>query len=347
MGQGYDLSNKNPFRLLRGRLWSYERSGYEARRTGLEGVILNAKRFEAQGGYSIQERMIENKRRTLESALWSSYQSAEIVKMDAEDTTPAKALINPHKLTEDYDTKMLSIGFEYHLECGDIIEWLGTQTFWLVYLQQLTEIAYFRATIKRCNYQISWETEDGKHSVYAAIKGPDKLDLQTSVKHGISIDTPNYSITFLVPQNDSTKEFFKRYTKFYLKDCDTCWRIEGVDSLSTPGVIEVYAKEYYANKDEDKDGIVGGLIEEIAPNTKEEEKAIRGETFIKVKQSATYSFDGNVAAKWSVDDKYPVVLEVDSRDSRKVTLKWTASYSGQFELHYGDYSKTIVVESLF
>lgn len=347
MGQGYDLSNKNPFRLLRGRLWSYERSGYEPARNSLEGVILNAKRFESQGGYSVQERMIENKRRTLESVLWSSYQSTEIIKHDATDMTPAKALINPHKLTQDYDTKMLSIGFEYNIECGDIIEWLGTQTYWLVYLQELTEIAYFRGMIKRCNYQISWEADGETHSAFAALKGPDKLNLSSAVKHGISIDTPNYSVTFLVTQNEATKKFFKRYTKFYLKDCDTCWRIEGVDTLSTPGIIEVYAKEYYANKDEDKDGIVGGLIEEIKPNTLEQEIAIKGDTFIKIKQTAAYTFNGNVAAKWSVDEKYPVVLETDKRDPRKVTLKWTANYSGQFKLHYGDFSKTIVVESLF
>jgi hypothetical protein len=51
---------------------------------------------------------------------------------------------------------------------------------------------------------------------------------------------------------------------------------------------------------------------------------------------------------WSVDKKYPVYLSIDKNDARKVLLRWEGSYSGQFELHYGDYaSKTIVVESLF
>jgi hypothetical protein len=78
--------------------------------------------------------MIKSKRRSLESAIWNSYQSAEIVKMDAEDRDPVRALINPHKLTQDYDTKTLSIGFEYDIQCGDIFEWVGTNTYWIVYL---------------------------------------------------------------------------------------------------------------------------------------------------------------------------------------------------------------------
>ena len=349
MGSGYDLSNKNPFRLMQGRLGSYERQGFEPDRTDLEMIHLKAEKFKTQGGYSVQERMIKSKRRSLESAIWNSYQAAEIVKIDATDKTPVKALINPHRLTQDYDTKNLSVGFEYNIQCGDIFEWVGTKTYWLVYLQELTELAYFRGTVRRCSYQIKWETEDGEQMVYAALKGPDNLGLASSVKHGISIDTPSYSINFLVPQTEITKAFFKRYTKFYLKDCDTCWRIEGVDTLSSPGVIEVYAKEYYANKDKDDidNGIVNGLIEELIPNTKEEEMTIRGDTFIKVKQTANYLFDGNIAASWTVDKKAPVQLEVNPQDPRRVSVKWTSSYSGQFELHYGDFSKTIIVESLF
>ena len=349
MGSGYDLSNKNPFRLMQGRLGSYERQTFEPERIDLEMLHLNAEKLKTQGGYSVQDRMIKGKRRSLDSALWNSYQAAEIVKIDATDRTPVKALINPHKVTQDYDTKNLSVGFEYNIQCGDIFEWVGTNSYWLVYLQELTELAYFRGTVRRCTYQIKWESEEGEQVIYAALKGPDNLGLANGVKHGISIDTPSYSINFLVPQTEATRKFFKRYTKFYLQDCDTCWRIEGVDTLSSPGIIEVYAKEYYANKDKDDidNGIVDGLVQEIKPNTIEEEMAIRGETFIKVKQTSEYRFDGNIAASWTVDKKYPVVLAVNELDPRKVTLKWTSSYSGQFELQYGDYSKTIVVESLF
>jgi hypothetical protein len=41
-----------------------------------------------------------------------------------------------------------------------------------------------------------------------------------------------------------------------------CWRVEALDWISTPGILEIAAVEYYANKDEDdiENGIVGALI---------------------------------------------------------------------------------------
>jgi hypothetical protein len=129
-----------------------------------------------------------------------------------------------------------------------------------------------------------------------------------------------------------------------------CWRVEATDWISTPGILEVTAVEYYANETEDDidNGIVGGNIVPLeSPNTKEEESTIIGDTFIKVKKSYNYRFNGRRAAIWQVDEKYPVELEYDQTDPRKVTIKWTSSYSGQFDLYYGDCKKTIVVESLF
>ena len=110
------------------------------------------------------------------------------------------------------------------------------------------------------------------------------------------------------------------------------------------------AVEYYANETEDdiEQGIVGGKITPIDnPNSEKEELTILGETFIKVKKAYNYRFNGRDAALWQIDDKYPVKLEFDPKDPRKVSLMWDSSYSGQFDLYYGKYKKTIVVESLF
>jgi hypothetical protein len=111
----------------------------------------------------------------------------------------------------------------------------------------------------------------------------------------------------------------------------------------------VTAVEYFANETEDdvENGIVGGKIEPIQDPNGDELMEIIGETFIKVKKTYSYTFDGSVAALWSVDKKYPVTLIFDPEDPRNVSLKWESSYSGQFDLYYGDYKKTIIVESLF
>ena len=152
-----------------------------------------------------------------------------------------------------------------------------------------------------------------------------------------------------MPKNEYSLAYFKRYSKFYLQGYDTCWRVEAIDSISTPGILEVVAVEYYSNQSEDdiEAGIVGGLIEEEKDPNGEETMEIIGDTFIKVKNNYDFYFDGTYAADWRVDSQYPVVLKPDTKDPRKVTLYWDNPYSGQFTLEYGKYSKIIVVESLF
>lgn len=347
MALGYDGSGRVPASLLQGRLGVYEKENFDSEEITLDGVKHQSVRFRQNGGNRQQERMIKDKRRSLDRAVWYSYQAAEIAHVGLDEAV--RALINPNKVKQDYDDKVLSVGFEYNFKCGDVIEWLGTNSYWLIYLQDLTELAYFRGDIRRCAYVIAWEDENGKHEVHAALRGPKESTIKTSTAHGLSIDSPNYSLSFLVPKTEDTLKYFVRYNKFYLKGDPTCWRIEAIDAFSTPGVLEISAMEYYANVIEDdiNNGVVGGLIPEVEnPNTEEIEAIIEGDTFIKVKKEYSYVFNGRVAAEWRVDPKYPVKLSVQD-DPRLVKLIWDSTFSGQFELYYGSYSKTIVVESLF
>ena len=87
--------------------------------------------------------------------------------------------------------------------------------------------------------------------------------------------------------------YFKRYNKFYLNGEEICWRVAAIDWVSTPGILEVNAIEYYANETEDdiENGIVGGLVAEpVNPNDETTDAAINGETFIKPRKVYTYTF---------------------------------------------------------
>jgi hypothetical protein len=133
-----------------------------------------------------------------------------------------------------------------------------------------------------------------------------------------------------LPKNEDTLNYFKRYEKFYLQNDETCWRVEATDWVSTPGILEVTAVEYFANESEDdiENGIVGGKLEPVKDPNEDVPIEIMGETFIKVKKSYSYSFNGDLVDSWKVDKKYPVELLIDSQDPKKVTLKWSSSYSG-------------------
>lgn len=351
MQQGFDLSNKLSFRLMQGRLGVYDR--YQEKQvldTNIQGVNNQFVRLNHQGGNLQQNRMIKDKRRSLDRALVYSYQGADVRKIDSTSDDYVRALINPNKLKQDYDDKIISVGYEHHFECGDIFEWKGTETYWLIYLQDLTELAYFRGDIRKCSHQINWEDENGKHSTYAAIRGPVETKINYIQKHGISVDTPNYSLNILLPKTADTLSYFQRYNKFYLADDElkVCWRIEAIDWLSMPGILEINAVEYYANEFEDnlENGTVGTLkTEPINPNNSFIEDTITGETFIKPKKEYEYEYIGNLVGKWSVKENYPIKL---IQDGKKVKLRWLDTYSGQFDLIYaGCFKKTIVVQSLF
>ena len=344
----HEGSQAVPFSLLKGRLGIHSNTTTEQDENGLKGIQHQSVRFRQHGGHRQQERMIRDKRRSLDSAIWYSYQGAEVLREGA--MVSARALINPNKVKQDYDDKIISVGFEHGFKCGDVFEWVGTNTHWLIYLQDLTELAYFRGDIRKCSYTIDWEDADGiYHSTHVALKGPTQQTINSVKTHGISADSPNYTLNLLLPKNEFTLQYFTRYNKFYLQGHDTCWRVEAVDQFSTPGILEVAAMEYYANNIEDdiEAGIVGGLlVDKPNPNEVEIEETILGETFIKVKKQYTYTFRGRGIHNWMVDQKYPVKL-IQTEDPREIILSWESTYSGQFELSYGKYTKTIVVESLF
>ena len=335
---------------MQGRLGIYDK--YKSHDTVLDssftGITNQDIRLTHQGGKLQQQRMIADKLKTLDRVVNFSYQGAEVKKVDSTAVETVRALITPNKLKQDYDDKIISIRYDHNFNTGDVFYWVGTNTHWLIYLQDLTELAYFRGDIRKCSHELVWYDEEGAHKAYAAVRGPVETKINYIQKHGISVDDPNYSLNILMPKSESAVKYFKRYSKFYLPGDETCWRVEAADYLSTPGILEINAVEYYSNKTEDniETGEVGGLIiEPVNPNPEYVEDTITGETFIKPKKEYEFTYIGNVEGEWTVDGKVPVEL---TSNGKVVTVKWLKTISGQFDLYYANsFKKTIVVESLF
>ena len=323
--------------------------------TQFTGINLMAKRLDLRGGEPQQNRMIKDKRWTLDHATKYSYQAAKIRHTDAIDKEEAPSLINPDKTKQDYDDKILSVGYEYRYKPGDVFDWMNTGTKWIIYLQDLTELAYFRGEIRRCNYTVSWLDENGeKYTQYLAVRGPVETKINFIQKSKISVDEPNHSLNILMTKTPEALRYFRRYSKFYLKgldegDKDICWRVEANDSISMPGVLQVVAVEYYANetRDDMEEPLVDGLvIEPVDPNAElGTGKLIYGETFIRPKAEYKYFYRGAETAEWSIEGNPPV--QIVKVEGRRITIKWNSNYHGQFVLKYGKSEKTIVAESLF
>lgn len=367
-GEPFGLDANTSMRLMAGRLGSVRFK--KPHPDTVEGANDIAQRLIAHGGFPQQERMIQDKKRSLDKATLYSYQACRIKKIQdkdlgyIDDGQVVRALINPDKNKADYDDKIVSVGFEHDFHCGDVFEWYRTNSYWLIYLQDLDEVAYFRGEIRRCDYEINWLDEDGnEQKTFAAIRGPVETKINFIQKHKISIDEPNYSLHILMPRNEQTMKQFRRYSKFYLKTADEpddqiCWRVEATDSVSTKGILELNAVEYYANETQDDvdNGLVGAYIERHIEPEIDTKMDIVGPTFIKPKLEYTYYVDTREPGSWYIDGpKVPVIMERFIAESGRpgVKIKWNSSSSGQFTLWYGqeghqkNFTKTIVVESLF
>ena len=194
-------------------------------------------------GVTQDDRNVRQKLMSLQSALLNSYQ-AEWIHLD-KDETKCRCLINPNKLKEDYDKKIISIEFTYGMEEGDTFYWDRTNSHWLVYLQQFSEEAYFRAEIERCDYQL--DVNNNKYWVY--VRGPVETDIEWASKHNISYNNLNYSLVLNITKNEETLAFFDRFN--IIKFQGHNWQVAATDKYSQKGVIQVYLNEYNDNEMED------------------------------------------------------------------------------------------------
>ena len=125
---------------------------------------------------------------------------------------------------------------------GDVITWKENGSKWLVHLRYLEETAYFRANIRRCRHQLIL----GNGSKYwAYVRGPVEQSIVWSQKSGNYFNKLNYSLVMYITQNPETLEYFHRFKK--IKINNQSWEVQAVDSISTPGILEIALKETFNN----------------------------------------------------------------------------------------------------
>jgi hypothetical protein len=204
------------------------------------------KRMTFAGG-DADGRNAQGKLKSMLGALKNSYQ-AEWVTLnedDEENKSRWRCLINPDKLKEDYDQKEISIQFESNLKEGDVFLWDRTNTHWIVYLQEYSEEAYFRASIRRCDYQI--DINGRNYWIY--MRGPVETTVQWNQKHQLYFNDLNYTIIMYIPKNEETSSFFERHK--IIKFDNHNWKVNAVDRYSQKGIIEVVLGEAFDNDIED------------------------------------------------------------------------------------------------
>jgi len=226
----------------------------------MSGLDLMKKRITTYSYDSTDGRLVGGKYKSFQAALKRSYQAEWITLNKGTDKESHwRCLINPSRLTEQFDKKVISIDFKSGVEEGTIFWWDRTESYWMINLQQHTEEAYFRGTISRAEYSLDIE----KHTYWAAVKGPEETSMEEKIKHQITYNGLNYTLALQVAKDSRTINYFSRHRILKLalnyKDADTGeeiqeyhnWKVVATDKYSSKSVIDVYLDEYYDNEMED------------------------------------------------------------------------------------------------
>lgn len=211
-------------------------------------------------GYDLHDnRVVAGKYRSFQGALRNSYQAEQItLNKGKEKEERWRCLINPSRLTEQFDKKVISIDFNSGMREGDVFWQDRTNRYWIVDLQQHTEEAYFRGLITRADYEVDI---DGDPYI-VSVRGPVETTTVWNQKHGIAWNDLNYSMVIKVTKDEKTVKYFSRHQVVKMKlnypnsETDEImeewhnWKVVATDKYSAERVMEVYLDEWYDNEAE-------------------------------------------------------------------------------------------------
>lgn len=283
------------------------------------------------GGGKADDRMQLDKLRTLKKALLYSYQAETAILKDGREF---RCLINPDKLKNDYDNKILSIPYydiclnsdflgiptslaeePTNVKVGDVFTWKENGTKWIIYLQFLEESAYFRAEIRQCTNVV---TIDG-HDFWAYVRGPVETTIRWNQKSNVGWNDLNYSKILYLGENEITTKL----SRFDIIKVDgKNYQVQVVNrDTASDGILIVYAKEYFTNSIEEENP-----PQEELPVVSE----IVGDSIVYPYDIKTYSIT-KTGGQWSISNKNAKILE--SKDS-EVKIEIVAGRACTLDLIY-------------
>ena len=304
-------------------------------------------RLRYAGGKKADDRMQLEKLRTFKKALLYSYQAETAI---LEDGREFRCLINPDKLKNDYDNKILSIPYydiclnsekldiptslaeePTNIKVGDVFTWKENGTKWIVYLQFLEESAYFRGVIRLCSNIV---TVNGK-DYWAYVRGPVETTIRWNQKKDVNWNDLNYSKILYIGENEDTKTI-SRFDVIKVDGKNYQVQVVNKDTASD-GILIIYLKEYFTDIIEEEN-----MIEKEV----EVESEIIGDSIAYPYDIKTYSIDV-YGGSWSISNKNAKILK--EQDS-EVQIEIISGRSCTFDLIYSvgskEYILPITVKSL-
>jgi hypothetical protein len=301
------------------------------------------------GGKEAENRMINDKLRTFKKALLYSYQAETAI---LEDGREFRCLINPDKLKNDYDNKIISIPFydvclnkeftgqptsaveePIDMKVGDIFMWKETETYWLVYLRYIEENAYFRAEIRQCSSIMSI----GEKEYRAYIRGPVETKIKWNIKD-VAWNSLNYSKVAYIKEDEYTSSL-KRFDVVQVDGQP--FEIQAVNKdTASNGIMILYLAEDYKNSIEDE-------LNQIKESENEIISEIKGDSEVYPFDIKNYiiNISGGV---WSVSN--PKKARILKQNSKEVSVEFITGRAGSVDVIYAvngkEYVFPVTIKSL-
>jgi hypothetical protein len=301
------------------------------------------------GGKKADDRMANDKLRTLKKALLYSYQAETAI---LEDGREFRCLINPDKLKNDYDNKIISMPFydiclnkefteeptsiaeePIDMKLGDVFLWKETESYWLVYLSYKEESAYFRAEIRQCSSVVTI----GDKEYHAYIRGPVETKIKWNVKD-VAWNSLNYTKVAYVKEDDYTSTLAR--FDIVLVDGQP-FEVQAVNKdTASDGIMIIYLAEDYKNTMEDK-------LNQIEDEVVEIQSDLQGPTDVYPFDTHTYTVDA-IGGTWSVSDEQKA--RIRKQTETKAIVEFITGRSGQVDIIYTvhgyDYTLPVTIHSL-
>lgn len=308
-------------------------------------------RLDYRGGITAESRFQKDKEKSLKKALLYSYQAETAILADGREF---RCLINTDKTKADYDAKIISIPYEdiclgkvdengneiiqkpnektsqgiekIGMKCGDVFKWKETDTYWLVYLEKLSEDAYFRAEIYKCEEEVTINNK--KYHIY--IRGPVETTIQWRNNKSFSWNDLNYSLIIYITKDENTLDYFHRFKQ--IKIDNKTWEVKTVDPYSADGIIEVCLGEYFNNELDD--------YYKEQQKEKEEKKQlplkgniyIEGLNIVYPYEKHEYTIHGLDGGNWEIDNPKKAIFKQLS--SSTIVVNFITGKSGNINLRY-------------
>lgn len=310
-------------------------------------------RLNYQGGITAENRFQKDKERSLKKALIYSYQAETAILSDGREF---RCLINTDKTKADYDIKVISIPYEdicigrvdkfgteiiekpngktsqkiekIGMKCGDVFKWKETDTYWLVYLEKLSEDAYFRAEIYKCEEEVVLNGK--KYHIY--IRGPIETSIQWRTAKNNTRNDLNYSLIIYITKDKNTLDYFHRFKQ--IKIGNKNWEVKTIDPYSADGIIEVCLGEYFTNNFNDIYKQKQKEQEENAKLPPTTSVYIEGSKIVYPYENHKYIIHGLENGKWEIDNLKKASLKKETSFSTIVDFK--TGKSGNINLKYSN-----------